>query len=84
MESLSPQTLTQIAVVIRQELQRQASDMSIAKVKTTLSVSEAADLLDASENFNYGLLKNGKLERVKIEGKTYVTIKSLKEIQKPL
>lgn len=83
MEMFTEAQEMQIAIIFRRELQRQSEVDLRAKLKTTLSIPEAAEILDASENFIWNLLKAGKLERVKIVGRTYVTIKSLKEIQKP-
>jgi excisionase family DNA binding protein len=50
--------------------------------RKAVKIQRAAEALDCSRDKIYDLINSGELETVKIQGTTYITIKSLEEIQK--
>jgi len=83
MEDFTPSQLRQIRDELQREFREHELRLKYDRLKMALSIKEAAGILDSSESFIHTLLRAGKLERVKIERKTYVSVRSLKDIQKP-
>lgn len=51
--------------------------------RKSVTIERAAAILDKSRYFVYDLISAGKLEKVKIGRSSYVTLKSLEEVQTP-
>ncbi len=84
METLTEAQELQIAKIVRRELEALVKRVDAEKFKSVLSIGQAAEILDCGETFIRTLLRSGRLVKVKIEGRTYVSVRSMKELQKPL